>query len=128
MILLTGTFFCVTTATLSFPRTAMLVMPAALTALKAYSTEQRLIEHQKTHLGTHLQVSCHMQGYTARESHHQLRSNLQPQSEEETSCSKRMRDSIVDWPYPFILLFVCHQRCSSREMELYQLGTGDLQG
>lgn len=41
MILLTGTFFCVTTATLSFPRTAMLVTPAALTALKAYSAEQR---------------------------------------------------------------------------------------
>ena len=34
---LTGTFFCVTTATLSLPLTAMLVFPAALTALKAYS-------------------------------------------------------------------------------------------
>ena len=34
---LTGTFFCVTTATLSLPLTAMLVFPAAFTALKAYS-------------------------------------------------------------------------------------------
>ena len=34
---LTGTFFCVTTATLSLPLTAMLVFPAAFTALNAYS-------------------------------------------------------------------------------------------
>ena len=34
---LTGTFFCVTTAMLSLPLTAMLVFPAAFTALKAYS-------------------------------------------------------------------------------------------
>lgn len=34
---LTGTFFCVTATTESFPRTAMLVMPDDLAALKAYS-------------------------------------------------------------------------------------------
>ena len=33
----TGTFFCVTTHTLSLPRTAMLVTPLDLTALNAYS-------------------------------------------------------------------------------------------
>lgn len=36
---LTVTFFCVTTQTESLPRTAMLVMPAALTALNAYSAK-----------------------------------------------------------------------------------------
>lgn len=33
----TGTFFCVTHTTESLPLQAMLVMPAAFTALKAYS-------------------------------------------------------------------------------------------
>ena len=33
----TGTFLCVTRQTLSLPLTAMLVKPADLTALKAYS-------------------------------------------------------------------------------------------
>lgn len=40
---LTGTFFCVTKATLSLPRTAMLVIPSAFTALNAYSEEQTSI-------------------------------------------------------------------------------------
>ena len=40
-ISLSGTFFCVTTATLSFPRTPMLVMPEDLTALKAYSASDQ---------------------------------------------------------------------------------------
>lgn len=35
--ILTGTFFCVTIATASFPRTAMLVIPEDFAALKAYS-------------------------------------------------------------------------------------------
>ena len=39
---LTGTFFWVTTQTLSAPRTAMLVMPDDLTALKAYSAASKL--------------------------------------------------------------------------------------
>lgn len=34
---LSGTFFCVTQVTESFPRMAMLVSPADLAALKAYS-------------------------------------------------------------------------------------------
>ena len=34
---LTGTFFCVTATTESFPLTAMLVIPDVFTALKAYS-------------------------------------------------------------------------------------------
>ncbi len=38
---LTVTFFCVTTQTESLPRTAMLVMPAALTALNAYSVAHK---------------------------------------------------------------------------------------
>ena len=36
-ISLSGTFFCVTKQTLSFPRTPMAVRPAVLTALNAYS-------------------------------------------------------------------------------------------
>lgn len=43
--ILTGTFFCVTTHTESFPRTPMEVIPEALTALNAYSIH---IERKKT--------------------------------------------------------------------------------
>ena len=54
---LTGTFFCVTTATLSLPLTAMLVFPAALTALKAYSASCRRDQSYETvhkHVGSAL--------------------------------------------------------------------------
>ena len=39
-VLLTGTFFCVTTTALSFPRTATDVSPPWLIALKAYSIKK----------------------------------------------------------------------------------------
>lgn len=40
---LSGTFFWVTTTTQSLPRTPMLVMPAAFTALKAYSVSLQYV-------------------------------------------------------------------------------------
>lgn len=44
---LTGTFFWVTTQTESFPRTPIEVIPAAFTALNAYSDDQSVFSYER---------------------------------------------------------------------------------